>query len=130
MGRFRLAAIATVLALLALPIAYPRSADAAPFDSGAFALLAGTGPVAAYSMDQGAGASVADISGNGNTGTLSGPAWSPNGKFGSALSFSGSSLVTIPDSSSLDLTTALTEEARVQPTALGGAWRTVLFKER
>ncbi len=90
-----------------------------------------SGLVAAYSMDQGSGTSLPDLSGNGNTGTISNATWSSNGRFGSALSFNGStSIVNIPDSSSLDLTTAMTLEAWVQPTSLGGKWRTVLLKEQ
>ncbi len=37
--------------------------------------------------------------------------------------------MTTPDASSLDLTNAMTLEAWVRPSALGG-WRTVVFKER
>ena len=59
-----------------------------------------TGPpaglVAAYSMDQGAGTTLPDLSGDGNTGTISGATWSAGGRFGSALSFNGSGdLVTV-----------------------------------
>ena len=90
-----------------------------------------SGLVAAYSMDQGSGTSLPDLSGTGNNGTISGATWSTSGRFGSALSFNGtSSIVNVPDSSSLDLTTAMTLEAWVQPTALGGKWRTVLLKEQ
>jgi hypothetical protein len=51
--------------------------------------------------------------------------WSASGKFGSALSFNGTnSIVTIPDSSSLDLTAGMTLEAWVNPSALGSnTWR-------
>src|SRR5262245_30616145 len=47
--------------------------------------------VAAYSFDQGAGTTVADASGIGNTGTISGATWTTSGKFGNALSFNGTS---------------------------------------
>ena len=53
-----------------------------------------------------------------------------SGKFGAALSFDGGDVVNVPDSSSLDLTTAMTLEAWVRPTALGTSWRTVVFKEQ
>jgi fibronectin type 3 domain-containing protein len=94
-----------------------------------------TGPpaglVAAYSFDQGSGTTLPDLSGNGNNGTISGATWSTSGKFGSALSFNGTNnIVNISDSASLDLTTGETLEAWVNPTALGNAWRTVLFKEQ
>ena len=119
-----------VLVGLSIALAVPTSASAANvFQSGlAVDALAANGLVAAYSMDQGSGASLADVSGTSNNGTISGATWSAAGKFGSALSFNGSgNIVTVPDSASLDLTTGMTEEAWVQPSALGNAWRTVLF---
>jgi hypothetical protein len=36
----------------------------------------------------------------------------------------------VPDSASLDLTTGMTLEAWVNPTAVGSLWRTVVLKER
>jgi hypothetical protein len=87
------------------------------------------GPVAAYSFNEGSGATVADASGNGNSGTVANTTWSASGHSGSALSFNGSNAwVTVPDSSSLDLTSAMTLEAWVKPSQLGG-WRTALIKE-
>src|SRR5882672_3118788 len=49
------------------------------------------GLVAAYAFNEGAGTTVADISGNGNTGTISGATWTTSGKFANALLFDGSS---------------------------------------
>ena len=90
-----------------------------------------TGLVASYSFNAGSGTTTVDSSGSGNTGTISGPAWSTLGKYGAALSFDGvNDLVTVADASSLDLTTSLTLEAWVFPTAIGGSWRTVLLKEQ
>jgi chitodextrinase len=90
-----------------------------------------SGPVAAYGFDEGSGGSVADASGNGNTGTVANTAWSAAGKYGGALSFNGSnSWVTVPDAPSLDLSSGMTLEAWVKPTALGSAWRTVILKEQ
>ena len=90
------------------------------------------GLVAAYSFDEGAGATVSDLSGTGNNGTVNGPTWAATGRFGQALSFDGvNDRVAIPDSSSLDLTTGMTIEAWVRPAApMGTSWRTVLFKHR
>ena len=77
-------------------------------------------PVAAYSFNEGSGTTVADASGTGNAGTIGTATWTTQGKFGNALSFNGTSArVTVPDASSLDLTTAMTLEAWVNPTALG-----------
>ncbi len=86
------------------------------------------GLVAAYAFDEGTGTTTNDASGVGNTGTTSATTWIA-GHTGNALSFDGaSSWVTIPDSPSLDLTTGMTVEAWVKPTALSG-WRCVVLKE-
>jgi fibronectin type 3 domain-containing protein len=88
------------------------------------------GLVAAYSFDEGSGTTVTDLSGKGNSGTVSGPTWNAAGKFGSALSFDGvNDWVTVADSNTLDLTTGMTLEAWVNPSALGTSWRTAVFKE-
>lgn len=87
-----------------------------------------TGLVSALSFNEGSGTTVADSSGNGNNGTIAGATWSA-GRFGSALSFNGaSSMVTVPDSASLDLTNGMTLEAWVNPVAIS-SWRTVILKE-
>jgi chitodextrinase len=90
-----------------------------------------TGLVAAYSFDAGSGTTVGDLSGNGNTGTITNATWTTTGKFGGALSFNGTDAwVTVPDSASLHLTTGMTLEAWVDPTTLGSSWRTAVFKEQ
>jgi PKD repeat protein len=89
-----------------------------------------SGLVAAYSFDEGSGSSVADVSGNGNTGTVSGATWDSGGRFGKALSFNGSnSWVTVKDSASLDLSNGMTLEAWVYPKSLY-AWMTVMTKQQ
>src|SRR3989449_1827506 len=89
------------------------------------------GLVAAYSFNEGGGAAVADASGNNNTGTLgTGVTWTGQGRFGSALVFNGAGFVTIPAAASLNLTTAMTLEAWVYPTATASTWSTVLMKEQ
>lgn len=92
---------------------------------------AGAGPVAAYGFEEASGTTTADASGNGNAGTLAGgTARTTAGRFGSALLFDGTDdLVSVADSPSLDLTTAVTVEAWVYPTTTSG-WRTVALKER
>ncbi|MEI2771042.1 MAG: PKD domain-containing protein [Candidatus Competibacter sp.] len=88
------------------------------------------GLVAAYNFEEASGNTVVDASGNGNHGTINGATWTTAGKFGSALSFNGTSnLVTVNDSASLDLTTGMTLEAWVYPTNLRG-WRGVISKEQ
>lgn len=88
------------------------------------------GLVAAYSFDEASGTSAADSSGNGNRGTLvNGATWSTTAKFGTAASFDGvNDRIDVADSNSLDLTTAMTLEAWVRPTANSG-YRTVVLKE-
>src|SRR5919197_1558180 len=89
-----------------------------------------TGLVAAYSFNNVSGTSVADLSGNNNAGTTSGAVATDGGKYGGALSFDGvNDWITVNDSNSLDLTTGMTLMAWVNPTALAGSWRTVIFKE-
>jgi Concanavalin A-like lectin/glucanases superfamily len=89
-----------------------------------------TGLVGAWGFDEANGATATDVSGAGNNGTLSG-ATRVAGRFGGGLSFDGSNdWVTVPDAASLDLTTGITTEAWVRPTALGTTWRTVVIKEQ
>ena len=86
-------------------------------------------PVAAYAFAEGAGSSVADVSGLGNAGSVGSAVWSSQGKFGNALSFDGvGARVTVPDAPSLRLTTAMTLEAWVFPTQVTNAWRDVIYK--
>src|SRR5207244_6598545 len=87
------------------------------------------GLVAADGVNEGSGSTTADGSGQGNQGSISGATWTTAGKFGSALSFNGSSSwVTVADANALDLTTGLTLEAWVNPTT-ATAWRTIAMKE-
>jgi len=48
-----------------------------------------TGLLRSWHFNEGSGASTADSSGNGNTGTITGATWSTSGKFGNGLSFDG-----------------------------------------
>jgi hypothetical protein len=86
--------------------------------------------VVAYSFDEGTGTSASDSSGNNLAGTITAATWTTSGRYGKALTFNGTSaLVTIADHALLDLTTGMTLEAWVYPTALTG-YRTVMLKER
>jgi hypothetical protein len=88
------------------------------------------GLVAAYSFEEASGTTVVDRSGTGNTGALSGGATRTlTGRYGQGLALDGvNDRMDVADSASLDLTTAMTLEAWVYPTALSG-WRTVMMKE-
>jgi hypothetical protein len=90
------------------------------------------GLVASYSFDEGSGTRAADLSGHGNDGLLEGPQWTKAGRFGGALSFDPAKkgFVTVADSNSLDLTSAMTLEAWVRPSTLEPIWRDVLIKEQ
>ena len=77
------------------------------------------GLVAAYGFNEGSGSTVSDASGNGNNGTIANATWAATGKYGKALQFNGTSaLVTIPDATSLHLTTGMTLEAWVNPSTV------------
>ena len=112
-----------------------RATDAAGNLSGYSTVASATtlattpGLVAAYSFNEGSGTTVADSSGNGNVGTISGATWTGAGQYGSALVFNGTSaLVTISNSASLQLTTAMTLEAWVNPSVVNSAWRDLIYK--
>jgi hypothetical protein len=79
--------------------------------------------VAAYSCDAGSGTTLADVSGNGNNGTISNAQWTSSGKFGGALVFNGlaNSLVSVPNTASLDLSSGMTLEAWIDPTSLANS---------
>ncbi|HXD20688.1 MAG TPA: LamG-like jellyroll fold domain-containing protein [Vicinamibacterales bacterium] len=92
-------------------------------------LASAQGLVAAYSFDEGSGTSVRDASGSGNGGTVSNATWTTAGRLGGALVFNGSSaLVTVPGTTSLRLSAAMTLEAWVKPTAVDSLWRDVIYK--
>ena len=89
-----------------------------------------TGLVGAWGFEEATGTTAEDMSSAGNDASISGASWTDAGRFGHALTFDGvDDLVTVPDSDSLDLSTAMTLEAWVHPTQRGG-WRTALMKER
>jgi hypothetical protein len=76
--------------------------------------------VAAYGFSEGAGATTADSSSYNNNGAITNATWTTAGNHGNALQFSGqsNSEVTVPASSSLNLTSAVTVEAWVNPSSL------------
>jgi hypothetical protein len=90
--------------------------------------------VASYSFSEGAGTTTADSSGYNNNGTITNATWTAAGKNGNALHFNGqsNSYVTIPASSSLNLTSAVTVEAWVNPSTLNSmdqGWCAAVAKE-
>ncbi len=112
-----------------------RATDAAgnlsPYSTTASATTpaAPSGLVAAFGFDEGSGATVADASGNGNTGAVANATWVAAGKFGKALQFNGSSsVVTVPDAASLRLSSGMTLEAWVNPSTVSAVWRDVVYK--
>jgi chitodextrinase len=124
--------VAILSLLVALFVSFPAASQGAmraPAETAA--TTATTELVAAYSFNAGTGTSLADSSGSGNAGTISGASWTTSGKYGGALTFDGvNDWVTVTGSPSLRPTSKMTVEAWIRPTALGGIWRTVLVKER
>ena len=73
---------------------------------------------AAYSFDESSGSTVADASGQGNTGTISGATWTAQGRFGNALSFDGvNDYVTLGNPVALQLTGSMTVSAWINSSA-------------
>lgn len=90
----------------------------------------GTNLVASYNFNEGTGTVVNDLSGRGNKGTISGATWSTSGHSGACLVFNGtSSMVSVPASSSLNLTSGMTLECWVDPTSTMSGWRNLICKE-
>ena len=89
-----------------------------------------TGLVAAYGFEEASGTTAQDQIGLHN-GTLAGATRVTTGRFGRALSFDGvDDSVTVPHDAALNLTSGMTLEAWVRPSALGSSLRSVLMKER
>src|SRR5262249_13198446 len=87
-----------------------------------------SGLVLALAFDEPSGTTVNDSSGTGNNGNING-ATRTAGKYGGALSFNGASnLVTVPQSTSLNLTTGMTLEAWVHPSASSSSWQDLIYK--
>jgi len=114
--------------------AYSFSGLAGDFSAEVSGVIAAAAPdsglVAAYGFEETSGAAVTDASPARNNGAIAGAARTASGRYGRALSFDGlDDVVTIAGSPSLDLSTGMTLEAWVRPTALSG-WRSVVLKER
>src|SRR5262249_50428468 len=88
------------------------------------------GLVGGWAFGEGLGGSTADASGNDNNGTINGATWTSDGRYGSALSFNGSSnTVRLPASPSLNLSNAMTLSAWIKPAAAQSGWRTILQRQ-
>jgi hypothetical protein len=89
------------------------------------------GLVAAYGFNEASGSTVQDASGNNLSGTITGATRTASGKFGRALTFNGTnSWVTVSANSLLNLTTGMTLEAWVFPTAYKSDWSNIIIRER
>jgi len=77
-----------------------------------------SGVVGAWNMHEGAGGTITDYSGNGNTGTITGASWAATGKFGNCLLFNaGGQFVTL--TSTITLAGQLTTLSWINRTAAG-----------
>src|SRR5882762_1724685 len=86
-------------------------------------------PTAAYAFNEGSGNTTADASGNGNTGSLSGPSWTTAGHYGNALSFNGANgYVEASNSNSFNPGTAATFSAWVNVLAANADISSVINK--
>src|SRR5467141_1731803 len=86
-------------------------------------------PTAAYAFNEGSGNITADASGNGNTGTLSGPSWTRAGHYGNAISFDGANgSVEAANSNSFNPGTAATFSAWVNVLAANADISSVINK--
>jgi hypothetical protein len=89
-----------------------------------------SGLVGAWAFGEGVGTTTVDASGNGNTGTITAATWSTQGRAGNALSFNGTnSVVRVPSSASLNLTTGMTLSAWIRPAVSQSGWRTILQRQ-
>jgi hypothetical protein len=88
-----------------------------------------TGLIGYWKFDEGTGTTTCDHSGSSNNGTLvKGPLWTA-GKLGKALYFDGiDDTVTVVDSNSLDLSSAFTLSAWVNPAVTSTSFSSILVK--
>lgn len=92
--------------------------------------LADPGLVGHWKLDEGSGTKIADSSGYGNDGILSGAvSWVSGGPFGGGLGFNGSSgYARVPDNSSLEPPTAVSVGAWFEHSGSPGDYRYLLAK--
>jgi hypothetical protein len=91
--------------------------------------LAASGPVGQWKLDEGHGTTVADGSGNGNPGVLSGGVSWVQGVFGPGLAFDGQSgQVKVTDNLALEPAKAVTVSAWVEHEGSPGAYRYIVAK--
>ncbi len=82
-----------------------------------------------YNFDTNESGIVTDLSGNGNTGTVFGATWTPNGKIGGAYNFNGTNnYIQAADSDSLDIRGAFTVSAWVKRTGTSPGAHAIVAK--
>jgi hypothetical protein len=106
-----------------------NTTESTPMPVFVFNTIGRPGVIASYAFNEGSGAIVHDGTGNGHHGTIAGATWAANqGRFGHALAFTGTGMVSIASSIGLELNGPLTIEAWVRPDANTGQL-TVVAKE-
>lgn len=90
-----------------------------------------TGLVAAYGFNEGTGTTAADSSGTSGVATLTNVTWTAQGKYGTGLTFNGtsSSGQIPPPATPLRFTTAMTVEVWMNATTLPTGWHTLISRQ-
>jgi len=87
------------------------------------------GPIAAWSFEEGEGATAEDVTGDEHEATIEGAEWA-RGKYGEGLRFDGEhDVVKVPNSPEFALTEGFTLEAWVRPESGSNEWAPILAKE-
>ncbi|MDD5626100.1 MAG: DUF2341 domain-containing protein [Patescibacteria group bacterium] len=84
--------------------------------------------VGSWHMEEGSGSTTDDASANNNIGTINSATWTSSGKFGNALSFVGTNNVSVPSSSELSPTDAVSVEFWIYPTGRYSDWGNIISK--
>jgi uncharacterized repeat protein (TIGR01451 family) len=86
--------------------------------TGGSAAALSNGLFAGYAFNEGTGATVADLSGNGHTASVNGATWADTGRYGKALAFNGtSSYLDLGNAADLQITGSMTWSAWILATA-------------
>jgi len=120
------------ISLLALGVSYALIVNSlSNFVSADINIIPGPDIVGWWKFDEGSGSNVQDSSQYGNNGIINGTAWSSSCKKGNCLIFDGNDdYIEFPESSSLNVTNAITMEAWVKLTSGGSdSWYDIIRRK-